>query len=155
MGVSVATPEAALIDLLRLSDLDDARTLAHRAAQHSGSAQLADCIAAVLSDSAGLAGARRLRALIEDLANGAHSEAEHRLVELLNSAGFTGFHLNYRVLTPRGIAKIDVAFAEERLAIEMDGRAWHSSPGRFQRDREGQNNLVASAGASSASPGGI
>ena len=30
----------------------------------------------------------------------------------------------------------------ERLAIEIDGWAWHHSPDRFQRDRAKQNQLV-------------
>jgi len=43
----------------------------------------------------------------------------------------------------RFVARIDAAFAERKLAVEVDGFAHHSSPDAFQRDRERQNRLVA------------
>jgi very-short-patch-repair endonuclease len=36
-----------------------------------------------------------------------------------------------------------VAFPEARVAVEVDGRAWHSAGDRFQHDRSRQNALVA------------
>jgi very-short-patch-repair endonuclease len=38
---------------------------------------------------------------------------------------------------------VDVAFGQVRLAIEVDGWAFHTTPARFQRDRQRQNRLVA------------
>ena len=40
------------------------------------------------------------------------------------------------------MARIDVAFREQRIAIEVDGFAYHSDRARFQRDRSRQNLLV-------------
>jgi very-short-patch-repair endonuclease len=40
------------------------------------------------------------------------------------------------------IGVVDIAFRAVRLAIELDGRAWHVASDRFQRDRERQNRLV-------------
>lgn len=37
---------------------------------------------------------------------------------------------------------IDVAFPAERVAIEVDGWAWHLTPDRFVRDRQRQNAIV-------------
>jgi very-short-patch-repair endonuclease len=36
----------------------------------------------------------------------------------------------------------DLAFPGCRLAVEVDGWAWHIDPDRFQRDRARQNALV-------------
>lgn len=43
----------------------------------------------------------------------------------------------------RFIARIDAAYPERKLAIEVDGYSTHSSPDAFQRDRTRQNRLVA------------
>lgn len=43
----------------------------------------------------------------------------------------------------RFMARIDAAYPELLLAIEVDGFAAHSSPDAFQRDRTRQNRLVA------------
>jgi len=39
-------------------------------------------------------------------------------------------------------AVVDVAFAERRIALEVDGLAFHTDPEQFQRDRTRQNWLV-------------
>lgn len=43
----------------------------------------------------------------------------------------------------RFVARIDAAYPERNLAIEIDGYSAHSSPDAFQRDRTRQNRLVA------------
>lgn len=43
----------------------------------------------------------------------------------------------------RFIARVDAAYPELKLAIEVDGFEAHSSPESFQRDRTRQNRLVA------------
>lgn len=43
----------------------------------------------------------------------------------------------------RFIARIDAAYPERKLAIEVDGFSAHTSPDTFQRDRTRQNRLVA------------
>ena len=37
---------------------------------------------------------------------------------------------------------VDIAFPTERLAVEVDGWAWHHDRDRFERDRSRQNALV-------------
>ncbi len=37
----------------------------------------------------------------------------------------------------------DVVFEAHRVVIEIDGRAYHVTADRFERDRERQNRLVA------------
>jgi very-short-patch-repair endonuclease len=43
----------------------------------------------------------------------------------------------------RFVARVDAAYPERKLAVEVDGYRHHSSPDAFQRDRTRQNRLVA------------
>lgn len=43
---------------------------------------------------------------------------------------------------PVGPVHLDVAFVRERIALEVDGWAWHWDVGRFRADRRRQNELV-------------
>jgi very-short-patch-repair endonuclease len=53
-------------------------------------------------------------------------------------------HLQHEVWhAGRFIARIDAAYPERRIAVEVDGFEAHSSPEAFQRDRTRQNRLVA------------
>jgi very-short-patch-repair endonuclease len=67
------------------------------------------------------------------------SEAERALARLLRAAGLTGWVANFAL---EGVGILDFAFVAQRLAIEVDGRAWHSAGERFQSDRSRQNRLV-------------
>ncbi len=71
-------------------------------------------------------------------ADRAASQAERLLVRLLQDAGITGWELSY----PLQDYVIDLAFPAQRIAIEVDGWAWHMTPDRFIRDRQRQNALV-------------
>lgn len=79
--------------------------------------------------------ARRLLQAAED---GARSEAERILVKLLQDAGFTGWTTNY----PVGGYKVDVGFVNEKVALEVDGWAFHSDQEVFQIDRKRQNAIA-------------
>lgn len=85
----------------------------------------------------------RLRQVARTLMVGAEAESERRLHRLLHRHGIAGWSANYPVLMGgRLIARIDIAFPAQRLAIEVDGLAYHSDRSRFQRDRTRQNELV-------------
>lgn len=68
----------------------------------------------------------------------AASEAERLMITLLRGAGLTGWLRGYRV----GGYELDFAFPAKRIAIEVDGWAWHSDAKRFGVDRQRQNALV-------------
>lgn len=84
-------------------------------------------------------GAPRVRELLDEARPGADSEAERRAHALLVGAGLTGWTAGY----PWRRYVLDIAFPAARLAIEIDGYAYHSDPARFQHDRRRQNELVA------------
>nr|WP_255426548.1 DUF559 domain-containing protein [Pseudonocardia sp. C8] len=70
----------------------------------------------------------------------ADSKLERLLIRLLRDAGLTGF---VRGLPAGAGREIDIAFPAERVAIELDGWAWHTDPERFTADRAKGNALVA------------
>lgn len=73
----------------------------------------------------------------------AESQPESRLRVLLALAGLFP-DVQYPVRDGDGVvvARVDLAFVEQRVAIEYDG-AWHSAPGQFAKDRRRLNRLVA------------
>jgi very-short-patch-repair endonuclease len=86
----------------------------------------------------GRQGSPAAAALLGAAADGAASVAERRLVRLLRAAGLTGWRLGYAV---SGYL-LDLAFPAARVAIEVDGWAWHSTADRFRADRRRQNALI-------------
>ncbi|MDN5750567.1 MAG: DUF559 domain-containing protein [Pseudonocardia sp.] len=85
--------------------------------------------------SAGSAAAGRLLVAAADRAD---SAAERLLIELLRGAGITGWVHGL----PFGRWVVDLAFPVARLAIEVDGWAWHADAERFRSDRHKGNALV-------------
>jgi very-short-patch-repair endonuclease len=61
------------------------------------------------------------------------------LIGLLRAEGFTG----WARAIPFGPHEIDVAFPDVKVAIEVDGWAWHVDVDRFRTDRRKQNAPVA------------
>ncbi len=83
-------------------------------------------------------GSARASELLVAAADRAASQAERVLIALLREHRITGWRRHYRV---EGY-ELDVAFPAARVAIEVDGWAWHTSPERFRADRQRQNALV-------------
>ncbi|MGH3513950.1 MAG: DUF559 domain-containing protein [Pseudonocardiaceae bacterium] len=86
----------------------------------------------------GRRGSAQAAQLLAVAADRAASHAERVLVRLLRDAGITGWELAYPV--PGYV--IDLAFPVQRVAIEVDGWAWHVTADRFVDDRRRQNALV-------------
>ncbi len=78
--------------------------------------------------------------LITAAADRADSAAERLLVKLLRDAGISGWILGY----PFGPYRIDLAFPIQRVAIEVDGWAWHVDAERFRNDRRKGNAITRS-----------
>jgi very-short-patch-repair endonuclease len=72
------------------------------------------------------------------------SELEKRLTDLARRRQLPTFTLQHEVWSEgRFVARIDAAIPELKLAVEVDGFEFHSTPDAFQRDRSRQNALVA------------
>jgi very-short-patch-repair endonuclease len=76
--------------------------------------------------------------LIIAAADRADSAAERLLVKLLREAGITGWVLGY----PFGRYRIDLAFPAAKVAVEVDGWAWHVDAERFRNDRRKGNAIT-------------
>jgi Protein of unknown function (DUF559) len=92
----------------------------------------------------GRRGVEQLVRVVRALGSGAHSDSERRLVTGLSKQGVLGWSCNLEVSDMSGlVGLVDIAFPTIKLAIELDGRAWHVDRDRFQHDRTRQNRLVA------------
>ena len=60
------------------------------------------------------------------------------MVRLLRAAGITGWSANQRVAG----YEVDILFRAAKVAIEIDGFAYHSDAETFQRDRTKQNAIA-------------
>lgn len=88
--------------------------------------------------NSGRHGARAASRLLCSAGDGGHSEAERILHRILRDAGLTGWRGH---VWSCGF-EIDVAFEARRVAVEVDGWAWHRDAHRHRRDAERQNVLV-------------
>lgn len=85
-----------------------------------------------------------LRELIARATSGSKSEAEQRMARLLRQSGTGPWVANYPLSDGAGrvLAEIDFAHLGLRIAIEVDGRAFHSDRRTFEHDRWRQNILT-------------
>ncbi|MFL6026480.1 MAG: endonuclease domain-containing protein [Friedmanniella sp.] len=89
-------------------------------------------------------GSRSMRHLLDHTGDRAHSELERMAVSLLRAAGITGFTLNYRTRLSSGrVVELDLAFLGRRVALELDGYAYHASPEAHRADLRRANEIMA------------
>ena len=88
--------------------------------------------------NAGRHGSPRARELLRAVQDGTRSDAERLFVRLLRSHRITGWRTNQRIAG----YEVDVVFRAAKLAIEVDGFAFHSDPEAFQHDRKKQNAIA-------------
>ncbi|MCW2541451.1 MAG: hypothetical protein JWN95_3176 [Frankiales bacterium] len=141
-GLRVTTRVRSLVDLCRAESPALARNLADRGIQ-LGWIEPSDLVRSVAAHP-GRTGNTQLRAILAGIEPGAHAESERVFHRLLRNAGVRGWRAQHRVRVRGRTCRIDVAFPEQRLAIEIDGRRYHDElSDRFEDDRARQNALVA------------
>lgn len=86
-------------------------------------------------------GAVQARKLLTAASDGAAAESERLLCGLLRKGGVRGWQLHRRVI-PHRSWEVDLVFEEAKVAVEVDGWAWHHTPDRFLNDRRKQNALI-------------
>ncbi|MDN5803377.1 MAG: DUF559 domain-containing protein [Microlunatus sp.] len=88
-------------------------------------------------------GTTAMRDLLERTGDRAHSDLERLGVKLLGEAGIQGFTVNLRLRLSTGRpVELDIAFDEERVAIELDGFRYHASAEAHLADLERQNAVI-------------
>jgi Transcriptional regulator, AbiEi antitoxin len=81
------------------------------------------------SRNKGTWGTRAMRRLLDRTGDRAHSELERMAVSLLRAAGITGFEINHRTRLSSGRpVEFDIAFSNNKVALELDGYAYHAGP---------------------------
>ncbi|MFE0749718.1 endonuclease domain-containing protein [Gordonia sp. NPDC058843] len=84
-------------------------------------------------------GASMIASLVAGVDSGARSAAERLALGLLRTAGVDGWVCDH----PVGGYFVDIAFPDRKLAVEIDGMAFHRDAKTFQRDRRRRNDLIA------------
>ena len=91
-----------------------------------------------------LAARAALTGLLQLVAGGAQSELEIWGVQhVLDVPGLPPCRQQHRVVLPRGVAVLDAAWPEVRLAVELDGAAFHGSAAARERDLRRDAALAA------------
>ena len=89
-------------------------------------------------------GSTAIRDLLLRTGDRAQSELERLAVSQLRQAGITGFEPNLTVRLRNGhVVEIDIAFPGRRIALELDGFAFHSDATAFRKDVRRGNWLMA------------
>jgi very-short-patch-repair endonuclease len=83
-------------------------------------------------------GSPAARRLLQAADGGAKSEAERLFKQLLTRAGISGWKANQRVAG----YEVDFVFRAAKVAVEIDGFAFHSGSDDFQHDRIKQNAIA-------------
>ncbi|MBV1851930.1 type IV toxin-antitoxin system AbiEi family antitoxin domain-containing protein [Catellatospora tritici] len=140
-GLLLTRPAGTVVDCVRLLPPDAADVLLDRAIQQR--LITFDEFVSRVGGEVGRPGVRALVGAVRRHALGARSTAERLLVGELRRRRVRGWRANLSVFDADGlIGEVDLGFEEVKLAVEVDGRAWHSSGDRFQHDRTRQNRLV-------------
>ena len=92
----------------------------------------------------GLPGRRELRSLVDLVAQGCQSELEIWGVrEVLQTPGMPRFVQQHPVALPFGTVRLDAAVPELKVAVELDGAAFHGSPEAREQDTRRDVALAA------------
>jgi very-short-patch-repair endonuclease len=130
-GIPVTSPARSLLDLAgEVSDGELARAVDEAVVQKLTSM---DDLRALLGRSKGRRGTPALRNLLDDAREPAltRSEAEREMLALLRRGGLAQPVTNVKV----GSYEVDMLWRRERLVVEVDGYAFHSTRAAFERDR--------------------
>jgi very-short-patch-repair endonuclease len=137
-GIPVTSPARTLLDIaaeVHIGELERALAEAQRRGLVTGRE-----LSSVLARNRGRRGAPALRRVHEgSRALMTRSESERRLLALIRKAGLPQPEANIRV----DRFEVDFFWREQRLVVEVDGFAFHSSRAAFERDRRRDGALQA------------
>lgn len=135
LGLDMTTPAWTAVWLARWDDGEAIEQALRRGWMNVPQMQQA------LAGMHGTLGQATRRMVVENSTEQPWSAAERKLHRLLRDAGVTGWHGNWPVTLGGRTWPIDVAFPEQRVAIEVDGFAFHTDRATFDWDHEKQARL--------------
>jgi very-short-patch-repair endonuclease len=142
-GLRITTRTETLLDCLGWLPVPAARNLLDRAFQQGWLAPRD--LDRRLDEQPGRWGNRQLAELARDCRPGVEAESERRLQRLLEQAGIRGWVANHPVRVGGHRFRPDIAFPDVRLAVEVDGWAYHRTKEQRDSDVE-RDNLLMLAG---------
>jgi very-short-patch-repair endonuclease len=138
----ITARDKTIVELLRTLPYGAARDLLDRSLQQQWVTEF-DLSEAVRKERC-RTGNVQIRTLLSEIEPGAHAESERILHRILHQAGLSGWVAQHEISIPTGTAYADIAFPEQRIVIEVDGRRNHDTDSdRFESDRTRQNQLMA------------
>ena len=142
-GLRITTRTETLLDCLGWLPVPAARNLLDRAFQQAWI--VPRDLDRRLDEQPGRWGNRQLAGLARDCRPGIEAESERRLQRLLEQAGVLGWVANHPVRVGGHRFRPDIAFPGLRLAVEVDGWAYHRTKEQRDADVE-RDNLLMLAG---------
>ena len=136
-GVPVTAPPRTLLDLAARAGRSELAAAVNEA--HVQRLISPATLSHLISTNRGRAGIRALRALAEDHPQMTRSAAERRFLALLRRSGVPLPEANARAAG----YEVDFLWREQRLIVETDGWAAHSSRTAFEHDRRRDAELAA------------
>jgi REase_MTES_1575 len=144
-GLQVTSPRRTILDLCAIKDPRVEGVL--DAAVRRGLTSVGQlCLYLEQEWMRGRRGVRILRNLLVPRLEGwapADSEMEILARRVLDQAGLPAPAHHHPVTLQSGRIEIDLAYPRSKLAIELDGYAWHMDRRAFERDRQRDNELRA------------
>ncbi len=142
-GIPVTTVPRTLVDLAKVLRPGELR----RAAEQAEVNRLADPLPlnAVVQRHAGGHGVKTLRALSNEGIQPriTRSELEQKFMTLIETSGLPKPETNAAIQLQGTWIEVDCLWRKQKLVVELDGHAYHSSREAFERDRERDRRLEA------------
>ncbi|MGH7497474.1 MAG: DUF559 domain-containing protein [Gemmatimonadales bacterium] len=145
-GVPVTSAPRTVLDIAELSTVHQVEKMLNELEVRGITDELS--IPALLERYPRKRGTRKLRALLADetaVRGVTRKKLEQRFSELLESTDLPRPRLNADVAVRGRFFEADCLWADQRLIVELDGRAVHGTSRSFEKDRE-RDRLLQSAG---------
>lgn len=145
-GIPTTPLDRTVLDLGAVLRIEDYQLVVERVVR-SGSLTWRDLLDVLVRHARrGRDGVGRLRAVLDERYGATPSDSDFEvLVEALLARADLPRPVRQHEVRTRGgrfVARIDLAYPGQLVAIELDGRSFHSDRHSFERDRERQNQLV-------------
>jgi very-short-patch-repair endonuclease len=140
-GIAATSPERTVLDLARSLPLPEAVAAADSALRSKATTYEALVLAvAALGPARGRPTCRGMLARVDPCSR---SVLESLCRVLLEEAGLRPFETQHVVRTASGtVGRVDFAWPQERLVVEVDGFAFHADCSSFRSDRRRTNAFV-------------